>query len=303
MGRVLENFVKASKEIPMIGVVVYQDGLVRDRFTWEPEYRMNQYSVSKSFVATGVGIAIAEGLVDINQPIKTYLKDHWPLAGSISEESMDRLGRVTLYHLLTMSLGQGKANLMAGQRLLLKTDNWVTYILSQPLLDEPGTKFLYNNAAVYLASVILEQVTGMSLVDYLQPRLFDPLGIYRPTWETDRQGHAFGASGLSLSVSEIARYGQLHLQKGQWEGQEILSKHWVDLASQVHINSNPSVPGSSDYGLCFWRGPHQSYRADGKYGQLSIVLPDKNAVVAVNAFNRSTTSLIDLVWKDLYPYL
>jgi CubicO group peptidase (beta-lactamase class C family) len=119
------------------------------------------------------------------------------------------------------------------------------------------------------------------------PRLFGPLGIRRPLWESDSAGYTFGAGGLFLSVSELAKFTQLYAWKGEWKGKRILDPGWVEESTASHIDN-----GHEGYGYLFWRGPGNSYRADGKYGQFGIVAPDKGAVVAVNAESRDGAALL-----------
>lgn len=299
----LDPFIEAVRGITMMGVAVYQNGHKIAGYQWEPEYRTNQYSISKSYTSTAVGLLISEGKMNLDDAVKKYLNAYWPKVGDVSALTMERLERMTIRHLLTMTLGHEKASLMSTEKLQMTERDWVSYSLRQPLVSEPGASFVYTNAGPYLAAVIVQEITGMSLVDYLMPRLFEPLGSFLPTWERDPSGRDFGSSGLSLSLSEIADFGQLYLQKGQWQGKQLIPASWVEEAQKTQINSNPMVAGSSDYGLCFWKGPHNSYRSDGKYGQYSIVLPEKNAVVAINAFNRGQLDIRACVWQHIYPQL
>lgn len=180
--------------------------------------------------------------------------------------------------------------------------DWVKFVLEQPFAHMPGERFLYNNAGPYLAGRIVEKLYNQTLVDFLMPRLFEPLDIYLPTWELDPNGHVFGAGGLMLSVSELARFGQLYLQKGEWNGKQLFPKEWADAVSKKKIDTGKEGEDREGYSYQFWMSAHASYRADGKYGQYSIICPKKNAVIAINAYNtREEDSILDYVWKYLYP--
>ena len=130
------------------------------------------------------------------------------------------------------------------------------------------------------------------------PRLFAPLGIRRTVWEVDPQGFTFGAGGLFLSVTELMRFGQLLLQEGMWNGKQIIPAEYVREASCVQADN-----GAEGYGYLFWRGPYNSFRADGKYGQLAIVLPEKDAVIAINAESRDAGSMMKRCMDVIVPQL
>lgn len=293
----LEQFIHDTDHLMLTGVVVLQHGEVLAQHHWEPEILLNQYSASKSFTATAVGMAIEEGLVGLHDSVLDYFPEQAPLQPSAELEAL------TVERLLTMSTGHQNALLMADSRPAMREADWVKFCLSEPFADQPGTRFLYNNAAPYLAGMIVQKRAGCTLVDYLMPRLFEPMGVYHPTWECDPFGFTFGSGGLFYTVSNLAKFGQLYLQNGEWNGRQLISKEWVAAASSAQITTGHRNPNSAEYGYCFWRGPHNSYRADGKYGQYSIVLPDKDAVIAINAYNRTNESILDWVWKDLYPLL
>ena len=225
--------------------------------------------------SAAVGIAQKEGLLSLDERLCEAFKNDIP------EDPCENLKKATVRDLLTMSLGQDKPCLMGGSRLTLQETDWVRYCLSRPFPYEPGKRFVYNNAGPYLAGILVQRRCGCNLADYLYPRLFQPLGIRRTCWEPDPQGNTFGAGGLFLGVSELARFGQLLLQDGNWDGHQLIPADYIREASSVQVDN-----GSFGYGYLFWRGPWDSYRADGKYGQLAIVLKKENAVIAVNAESR-----------------
>ena len=166
------------------------------------------------------------------------------------------------------------------------------------LHTEARHQFLYNNAGPYLAGILVQRRSGCDLVNYLMPRLFEPMGIRRPVWETDPYGYTFGAGGLFLCVTELLKFGQLLLQEGNWEGKQIVPSAYIREASKKYIDNE-----KDGYGYLFWRGPYNSYRADGKYGQFSIVLPDKNAVIAINAESRDADAMMECCMDIIVPQL
>ena len=199
--------------------------------------------------------------------------------------------------LLRMSTGhQAEPSLMPAQR-------WAKAFLAQPVPHKPGTHFLYNTAATYMLSAIVQKATGTTVLDYLRPRLFEPLGIDNPTWGTSPQGVTLGGYGLSIRTEDIARFGQLYLQKGQWHGKQLVPEAWVDAATarQTANGSNPKSDWDQGYGYQFWRCRHGAYRGDGAFGQYCIVIPQQDAVVAITSGVRDMQAVLNLVWEHLLP--
>lgn len=288
----LERFVRTAGELRALAVKVVKDGEEIARHEWEPVIRRNLYSASKSFTSAAVGIAQGEGLLSIDEKLTDAFADALP------ETVSENLAKATVRDLLTMGVGHDQAWLMGAQRAALDEEDWVRFALSRPFVHTPGTTFVYNNACTYLAGILVQQRAGCDLVSYLMPRLFKPLGIYRPTWETDPLGRTFGASGLMLTIDELARFGQLYLQNGNWNGKQLVPAAWVKESTSVQIDN-----GSYGYGYQFWAGPHGSFRADGMYAQLSILMRDKNAVVTTVAESRHADKLIEAVFEEIYPQL
>lgn len=208
-----------------------------------------------------MGFAAHEGLLSLDEKLTEAFAEDLP------KEVDENLKKATVRDLLTMCLGQKEGSLMGEQRPLYAEDDWVKLSLSLPFVYEPGTHFVYNNVGPYLAGILVQRRSGCDLVSYLTPRLFKHLGIKRPTWETDPLGNSFGAGGLFLTLSELHKFGLFYLNKGKWNGKQLLSEKWIEESTRA-----------SDvdyYAYLFWRGEYNSYRADGKYSQLSIVLRTK----------------------------
>lgn len=295
--KLLETFIEQTKGITINNIMVLKDGEKIAEHHWIQEIRQNQYSVSKSFTSAAIGMAIGEGLLTLEDPVIEFFPDKAP------ENPSERLQSLKIKHLLTMSIGHNGPDLMSGQRLKMQGEDWVKYCLALPIDHDPGTSFLYSNVGPYLAGMIIKKLTKSNLLDYLMPRLFEPLGIGLPTWETDGMGNSFGSSGLMLAVSEIARFGQLYLQKGEWKGKQLIPKEWVEETAKAQISTGTESPFNEKYSYLFWMGPNNSYRADGMFGQYSIIMPDKNAVVAINSFNTGDENILDYVWKYIYPLI
>lgn len=268
---------------------------------WNPyraDLRHTLYSLSKSFTATAVGFARAEGKLALTDKVLSFFPDDLP--DSISPN----LQQLTVRDLLTMSVGMATEPMA-----IVASDNWARGFLAAPIRYQPGTKFLYNSAATYMLSAIVQKVTGQSVLDYLQPRLFDPLGIAKPDWETDPKGINTGGWGLRLHTEDIAKFAQLFLQKGVWNGKQILPAGWVEEASTAHIIQHPDLPeaqrANSDweqgYGYQMWRCRNNAFRGDGAFGQYAIVMPEQDAVIAITSETPDMQGELNLIWKILLP--
>jgi CubicO group peptidase (beta-lactamase class C family) len=183
-------------------------------------------------------------------------------------------------------------------------DNWPKKFLSLPVEYQPGTWFVDNTGATYMLSAILTKLTGESLLDYLRPRLFEPLGIENPAWETDPHGINLGGSCLHSKTEDIARFGQMYLQKGIWDRKRILTQEWVAEATGAHSdnsNTQTNPDWTVGYGYQFWRCRHDCNRGDGAFGQYCIVMPRQDAVLAMIGGVQDMQTVLDKVWQHLLP--
>lgn len=289
----------AQENLAVRGLRVYRDRALIASYQPQPEERQNQYSCTKSFTSTACAFAIQEGLFTLDDYVLDHFRQDAPEAVS------ENLKQMQLRHLITMSMGFESPILMGAQRPKMTEKDWVKYVLRAPVIHKPGTVFQYNNAGPYLLGILIQRKTGMSLVDYLMPRLFEPLGIPRPQDEKDPLGNTFGAGGLQLNVSELAKLGLLYLQKGQWQGRQLIPASWVEEASRSFIISDQGDGEiGTDYGYLFWIMPEGMFRADGKYGQYCIVVPKKNAVIAINSMQiEGEKKVLRAAVKTLLPLL
>lgn len=274
----LTAFQEATADLAINGMVVYQDGQMLAHYQPKPLARQNQYSVTKSFTATAVAFAIEEGLLNLDD----YVLDHF--AQEAPEQPSEYLKQMRLRHLITMSMGFEAPMLMGAMRPKMVEKDWVRFVLNARVIHEPGTVFQYNNAGPYLLGILIQRKARCSLIDYLKPRLFDPLEIPTPECEKDPLGNTFGAGGLQLNVEELAKFGLFYLNRGVWNGQRLLDEAWFDEASAPFIISSEGDDEiGCHYGYLFWMMNDGAYRADGKYGQYCVIMPRRNAVVAVNS--------------------
>lgn len=281
-------------------VMLLRHGTVVAEGWWNPyqrEYSHISFSLSKSFTSTAVGLAIGEGLFTIDDPVVSFFPEHVPAIGS------DLLAALRVRHLLSMSTGHEDDT---WGYMIPRTDgNWIKAFFEVPLRHEPGTHFLYNTGAAYMLAAIVQKTSGMKLIDYLQPRLFEPLSITGITWDESPQGIALGGIGLHCKTEDIARFGQLYLQKGLWQGQRILSEAWVAEATSAQVAQPSGLDNdwSQGYGYQFWRCRHNAYRGDGLYGQYCVIMPEQDVVLAITGATDDMQTVLDIVWDSLLPAL
>ena len=263
---------------------------------WKPEAPEKlhvMHSLSKSFTSTAVGLAVAEGKLSIDDPVLKFFPEDAPA------EPSAKLTAMRVRDLLTMSTGHEV------EAKFTTNAPWVQTFLAHPVPHKPGAHFLYNTPGSHMLAAIVGKVTGQTVLDYLKPRLFEPLGIENPEWGTSPQGNTLGGWGLKIRTEDIAKFGQLYLQKGKWNGKQLLPASWVEQATskQVSNGSDPAKDWDQGYGFQFWRCRHGAYRGDGKDGQFCIVLPEQDAVIAITANTRDMQAQLNVVWDKLLPAL
>jgi CubicO group peptidase (beta-lactamase class C family) len=278
----------------MHGFVLVRHGHVVAEGWWAPysaESPHSLFSLSKSFTSTAVGLAAAEGKLSVDDPVLKFFPNDAPA------EPSGNLKAMRLTDLLRMSTGNQTEPPRRAD------EPWAKTFLKHPVPFKPGTHFLYNTSATYMLSAAVQKATGQTVLDYLKPRLFEPLGIDKPTWEASPQGISAGGYGLSIRTGDIAKFGQLYLQKGKWEGKQLVPESWVEAATarQTSNGSNPASDWDQGYGYQFWRCRHGAFRGDGAFGQFCVVLPEQDAAIAITAGVRDMQAVLNLVWDKLLP--
>lgn len=253
------------------------------------------YSLSKSFTSTAVGLAVTEGKVKLDEPVVSFFPDKVPANVPAN------LAAMQVRHLLTMSTGHDKDT--TGPTTAAPDGDWIKAFLALPVEHAPGSKFVYNSTATYMCSAIVQKRTGKTVIEYLTPRLFSPLGIERPTWETCPKGINTGGWGLSIKTEDIARFGQLYLQKGQWDNKELIPASWVKEATSLQVSNGTGDTSdwTQGYGYQFWRCRHGAFRGDGAFGQFCVVLPEQDAVLAITSGVGDMQAILNVAWDQLLP--
>jgi len=269
------------------------------------------WSASKTFTATGVGFAVQDGLLSVEDKVVSFFDET-----ELPEEPSEYLKQMTVKNLLTMSGGFAED---AIHRLgsLGDTVSWAKTTLGADFIFEPGQKFSYNSMESYLLSVIVSKVTGKTLAGYLKEKLFDPLGIQRFIYLQSPQGYNCGGWGLFLTSESLAKMGQFFLNRGEWNGKRLLNEEWFDEAMSAQVmqwqQSSEWDPADDEqfkdnewgrgYGYQMWVCTHGAYRLDGAWGQLVVIIPEKNSAVVFTGHNSLTGQLIESVWKYVLPAL
>ncbi len=289
------NLIEALDQIDaMHSFMLVRHGQVIAEGWWTP-YRAQDkhelYSLSKSFTSTAVGMVVAEGKLSLDDEVLKFFPEDAPANPNANLKAM------RVRDLLTMNTGHQDEVPTAADKISAKS------FLTNAVPHKPGTHFKYNTPATFMLSALVQKQTGQTVEDYLRPRLFEPLGITQPVWNTNFQGISLGGYGLNVRTEDIARFGQLYLQKGEWQGKQLLSRDWVEMATskQVSNGSNPKSDWEQGYGFQFWRCRNGAYRGDGAFGQYCLVMPEQDAVIAITSGVKDMQGVLNLIWDKLLP--
>ena len=312
MDKAMSEYLQAVKDCSedLHSVMVVQHGKVLAEQFFVPDTAHVLNSVSKTFTSTAVGFAISEGLLHLDDKIVDLFPE------SVPDNASDTLSRITIRHLLTMNSGHGKdpTGLVRSN-----DDDWVRGFMEWPIEYEPGTCYCYNSLGTYVLSAAVQKVTGQKVVDYLESRLWQPLGIEKPKWLESPAGINTGGWGLYLHTEDLAKMGLCILNGGKFAGRQVIPAEWVKEMSAKQVPCCPAGtnevlmrernvdPATSDwlqgYGYQMWRCRHNAFRADGANGQYIIVIPEKDAVVVTTAQIGDMQEEINLIWDHILPAL
>lgn len=271
---------------------------------WRSDDQVNLYSGSKTFTSLAVGLCVDDGALRLTDKVLDFFPEYREIAAPGS-------GEITVRDLLHMN--SGKLQFWFGEpdrhALEEKPEDWAELFFRVPVTKEPGTHFFYSNACTYMLGRIIEKISGKTLRDFLLPRLFLPLGIHNPQWNTCTGGHTLCATGLQLTTEEYSRLGTLLLHGGVFSGKRIVSESYLQRAVNDTVPSdwpgNEEPECAAGYGYQLWRCAHPgAYRADGMYGQFCMVALDKHAVVTVTAHEeKAPYDIVHAVFRDIVSQL
>src|SRR6202161_4182799 len=286
-------------DIEMHSLMVVRHGRVVAEGWWAP-YSAGRpqllYSLSKSFTSTAAAFAQAEGLFDLDDTVISHFAE---FEADITDP---RSRSMKVRHVASMAAGHTREVL--GAALERDPKEPVRGFLLIPPDRDPGTVFAYSQPCTYTLASIIQRNAGMPLTEYLRPRLFDPLGIGPVSWATFPPGREQGFSGLHARTEDIAKLGQLYLQRGRWDGVQLIPEQWVAEATSRQV-ANPDEPvpdWRQGYGFQFWMSRH-GYRGDGAFGQFCVILPEHDAVIVTTACTLDMQAMLDAMWEHLLPGL
>lgn len=255
------------------------DELVAEWSDMPVKTRLNVWSVSKSFVSAGVGIAIDEGLMTLDEKIVDSFPDY------VNENTSENLKKATVRDLLTMRSGLDHPLFFGDWPERYTVKDWIKHFFDAKFPHEPGTHFLYSNFNTYILSCMIERKAKVqNTLYYLRDKLLEPIGITNPEWTLCPMGHIYAANGLYLTIDELSKFGRLMLHKGNWNGKQIVSASYVEEATKKHSDSKPAPGGgeialAQGYGYQFWMNQVPgTFCASGNFGQGCIIAPEQNAV-------------------------
>ena len=298
----LERFYREIQtlKMPLHSFLLLRNGKLVTEGYWSPHTPDEQhilYSVSKSITSLAVGFCIEEGLFHLTDKIVDLLENtiDYPVDAFTSE--------ITIRHLLTMCSGHPSATDRTGR-------DWVRTYLQTPPPCPPGTLFSYDSMATHTLCAIIQKMTGMKLMDYLKPRLFDPLGIEGVYCLEDPMGIAAGSRGMHCKTQDMAKLGQLFLQKGVFAGRQVVPARYLEEATKKQVDTasnNSNIDGNTGYGYQFWRMRGDAYGCRGIGGQLIVVIPSLD-IVWVSTGNLlddegSDDLVLRLFWSMIAPFI
>mgnify|MGYP001775498578 FL=1 len=249
------------------------------------------FSGTKIFTNAAVGVAVTEGYLHLDDYVYDVLKDY------VTQDVSELQSKVQLKHLLTMTSGVDR--FMSGSELRPLTTSWIEHILTEPIVHEPGTYYLYSSGNTMLSSAMVTVATGKTCLELLNTTGFcEELGIKNFTWDMSPDGFNAGHGGIKITAEDLAKVGQLYMNGGVWNGKQILSKEWCDLA----IGYEKTVENQGAYAY-HWTAYEDGlyYTATGSYGQTLAICPKLNMVIAIQAGTKQNIG--ELLYQNIFkPY-
>lgn len=299
--------------------VVQHDSVLFQRFYCgeTPQTHRDMQSISKTIVAMAAGLAYDEGKLDLSARVVDFFPDKVPAT------LPDSMRTMTIHNLMTMHTGFEESPVMMSvfdpETSGKDSIDWLREFFASPHPNRPGSHFYYNLFGTYVMCAVLQKVTGQDLVEYITPRILEPLGIEPFQWERSPQGICTGGWGADLCAEDMLKFGRLLLHRGNWDGRQLISEKWMDMMTSHLVDSAPNLifnkgkdPAKFDYptechsqgyGYYVWRNPGESYRAEGLGGQYIHVFPQQDAIVVITANTILEREIFDIVWKYFLPKL
>lgn len=293
----------------ILAAQIRKDGKIVDEWTrFASKPRFETYSISKTFVGVGAGIAIEEGLITLDEKVMNSFPE------ASYDIINDNAANITVKDLLTMTSGLSKTMMWRDGYERKHEHDLIRFFYSKGKFDnKPGTTFLYNNANSYILGCLIEKKSGKNLREYLRYRLFEPIGIHNVEWTSCPMGHTIAANALQINVDELGQFGQLIANGGEYNGKRIVSKDYIKEMTTSHFETGEYIPGNTPtkagYGYQIWIDKaNQAVYMWGIFGQYCVVIPKKNIVITILSLeqtdggsngNYKTSPLRKIIWEDI----
>lgn len=285
----IETVHQTIDQYPINAEVIARNGVIVDEYYkdgYDETSVFTLQSTSKSITSAIFGIAMEQGYIDsVDTPISTYFSQ-------ILNDGSDYRNQITVWNLLTHTTGLDASD-TANWDAWLASSNWVDYVLNRPAVSRPGTTFNYFTGNTHLLSAIIGQTTGKTTYEFGKENLFDKLDMDSVECSTDPQGISDGGNGFAMNVYDMAKMGQLYLNNGVWEGEQVIPAQWVQDSTTVQFDRSS---GSADYGYQWWvrtfgNNNYHAYFAQGHFGQYIFVVPELELVVVMTSHYEGSTSI------------
>lgn len=289
----VKNFIKDCEKCNynFKNIIIGRHGKIATRIVrkpFDPSFSHTSFSSSKPIVALAIGYAISEGILRLDTTIEELFGDQ------LSDKEIKKIKGITVEHLLTMTAGKSVSLFFNKEK-----DDWFKTFINSKTVSGPGEKFKYVSENTYILSRMLSEVTGLTVSEYLKPRLFEPLGIEKFFWETDKSGYEAGAWGMFWKIDDMAKIAQLYLNHGKWDGVQVAPREWLDMMVTPHISGiNTIFTVDKGFGYQTWpnyKGTY--YRFEGLYGQYVFVYPEFDAFIVMQAGDIRQYEIFPIVEK------
>jgi len=281
-----------DSEIELHSLMLYRHGKLAFECHAAPYGRdvpHTMFSVSKSFISIAIGFAISEGLLSLDSKVIDFFPELRP------EKKDEWLEEMTVFHLLTMTAGK-RVNYLSDK----SKDTWVSDFINEKWDFEPGDRFYYVSENTYMCGAIIKKLTGLGVIDYLMPRLFEPLGISRPTWELDPGGQEAGGWGLFIPPYDLSKVAMCVLNNGVYAGKQVIPADYLELATskQVESENNGNSDSCAGYGFYFWMNQMENtFRMDGMFSQFAIFFREYDAMLVCTCSEINEQKTRDCIFR------
>ncbi len=299
--KLFDNFINKTLEsnLNILYAQMYQYGkLISEYSVMKPKVRLNTMSISKNFVSCAFGIAEKEKLLKK----ETKLIDIFP---EYKDKKIDEnIYDITMEDLLTMRSGQKDKMFFNESKERYIITDWIDYFFNQEFTNSKE-EWLYSNFNTYMISCAIERISGSNLLNYLRYRFFEKIGITNPDWTLCPKGHVHAANGLYLNIDELSMFGQMLIQNGFYNGNEIVPSEYMKLATSKIVDNSSHYDQSriyraKGYGYQFHINPEiNSYHCAGKYGQFVTVVEEKGIVISVMSFEENYGEIGNNLYEEL----